>query len=118
MKKFILLLLLVSLPSRAMDQNCTVDPYYLSDAQIITFTWWQIGTGVWAVVLISSNFLSTWYFRNRHERNLAMIYQEHINDTNEDIALQRNRQKAYEDILNHIYLKHRGSAHGNPSEEF
>lgn len=79
MKKVVTISLFLSMSSEAIDQNCTVvfPPYYLSDSEVLWFSYFQIGSGVLASAFMAHNFIAAWYFYRREQKDLLRLLKKH-----------------------------------------
>jgi hypothetical protein len=64
--------------------------------------WWQIGTGVFAVVSTVSNFLAAGYLYYKQEQDLAEMIQRHIDEIREENDTLARNNKCTEYLLKEI----------------
>jgi len=71
-----------------ISDNCTdscYPPYTLTDGQTEAYAWWQIGTGIFACVMIINNFVAPGFYWKRTEQHRADILTAQIEDIQRDI---------------------------------
>lgn len=72
------LLLTCAAQVQAQDNNCSNPLGPFSDAQTVGITYFQIFSGVFAIVLISSNFFAPGFFWYKHQKKMAKELKEQI----------------------------------------
>lgn len=101
MKRVVAICLFFSISTEAIDQNCTIiyPPYYLSDSQVLLYSYFQIGSGILATAFMAHNFFAAWYFYRREQKDLLRLLKSHRAEIKRENDLL---EKSLEDLKEQI----------------